>query len=56
MEIKKLNFEDFRENQLTRNQTTKISGGIPPPPPPEVDEDGNIVPPGSGSGNGDTKP
>ncbi|MET0759852.1 MAG: hypothetical protein ABWZ56_05500 [Flavobacterium sp.] len=53
MKSKKLNLEDFKENQLTRIQTTNIRGCAPVPPPPpliEVDEDGNPI---KTSNNGD---
>jgi len=53
MKTRKLNFEDFTQNQLPRNQKVNILGGAPTLPPPEIDEDGYIVPPGGTSGNGD---
>lgn len=60
MKTKKLNFEDFKENQLGRKQTVTILGGAPPPgEAPTGDEligpsDGGGL--GNNSGNGIANP
>lgn len=43
MTIRKLNLEDFKENQLSRQQTAHITACGPPVVQIEVDEDGNPV-------------
>lgn len=52
MKSMKLNFEDFKANQLTRIQTSNIIGGDLTAPFPEIDEDGNPV---ITNNNGDVK-
>lgn len=54
MTVRKLNLEDFKENQLSRQQTAYIIGCAPPLPPPiEIDEDGNPVGGNNGGDSGD---
>lgn len=64
MKPKKLNFENFSSEVLSKKQQTTILGKGGSTTLPEIDEDGNIITPptvapgpgdGTSSGNGDGK-
>ena len=56
MKTKKLNFEDFKENQLGRKQTVTILGVAPPPGDHLIGPNGGGDGGNTGSGIANPKP